>query len=303
MNCEAPLLTGVMNPFWLRSDNHRDPFVLKTQDGYYLFYSRHVGPEWGGEERWAIARAFTRDFRNFSDDRDISPKGFASPGDVVQWHGRLVLPYQSYPLPPHRLCYALSGDAGRTWSDPVYFLDEARQLAWNLDRRLIDPAFVVDGDTLHCYFVGSSGWGGGGTRANLLGHATTRDPQLRDWTIHSMQQPLMGMSEFAPDGVENVVVFRPGNEWIMLLSEGLNEQHLAYATSPDLCRWTRGGRIDLPVQYWMRHRYGAPCVWREQDIWYMVLMGEETPQHRAFLGLLASRDGLNWMLAPERSRT
>ena len=40
--------------------------------------------------------------------------------------------------------------------------------------------FVVDGDTLHCWFVGTSMKP---DKANLLGHAITRDPKLEKWEI------------------------------------------------------------------------------------------------------------------------
>ena len=60
-----------------------------------------------------MACAFTRDFVHFENDRDVSPKGYASPGDVVQWHGRWLLPYQSYPARPIRLCFSESTDLAR----------------------------------------------------------------------------------------------------------------------------------------------------------------------------------------------
>lgn len=297
-------LQPIRNPIWRRADNHRDPAVLPVADGYMLFYTRYSNSApgesgaWGGEENWSVASVFTPDFRTFHGDRDLSPKGFASPGDPTRWHGRLILPYQSYPVQPNRLCYSVSGDDGRSWSQPTFFLDEARQLPWNIDRRLIDPSFVVDGDTLHCYFVGSSGLSAG-LRANYLGHAITRDPKLRHWQISSADAPLLGVSEHAPDGVENVMVFHAGGRWIMIFSEGLANQHLAYATSSDLVHWERVGQLGLSRQWWMKHRYGAPFVWREGDRWVMALMGEATPGNRSYLGLLHSSDGIHWTLCPE----
>ena len=74
-------LTQLTNPIWERSDNLRDPAVLPLDDGYLLFYSRYSNRDWGKDENWAIAAVFTRDFVTFEHDRDISPKGFASPGD------------------------------------------------------------------------------------------------------------------------------------------------------------------------------------------------------------------------------
>ena len=305
----------VENPILFQDDNVRDPAVLACADGgYYLFYTRvtndnPLGDTWTRFQNWHVACVFTRDFNEFSDDRVIFANGFASPGDPVLWHGRLVLPFQSYPVQPNRLCYSIGSEDGTSWGEPTFFLDEARSLPWNLDGRLIDPSFVVCGDTLHCFFVGSQGLVAG-ARANLLGHATTRDPELLSWTIHSVDAPLMGISAEAPDGVENVMVVPRGNEWMMIFSEGLQAQHLAWATSPDLYRWERQGEIHIPRQAWMGRKFGAPFVWQEEGSWFMILMGEENGNSPSLLrngtyptrfGLLYSSDGINWQLCRERA--
>jgi hypothetical protein len=223
-------LGRLRNPVWTSSDNLRDPSVLQTAEGYLIFYSRLAGTNWGSPQSWSIACAFTRDFVRYEHDRDVSPKGYASPGDVVQWHGRYLLPYQSYPAKPTRLCVSESTDLD-TWSAPRPFLTAAAELPWNDARRVIDPTLVVDGDTLHCFFVGTTMKP---SKANLLGHAVTRDPKLEQWEILTKDAPLLGRSERAPDGVENVMVFKTGGQWTMLYSEGLAAQHLAWATSRDL---------------------------------------------------------------------
>jgi hypothetical protein len=153
-------LSKLTNPVWRRDDNLRDPSVLRTDGGYMLFYTRYSnsapgqGGCWGKAENWSVGMVFTRDFVHFERDRDLSPKGFASPGDPTWWHGRWVLPYQVYPVQPNRLCFSESID-GRAWGEPRYFLDDARLLPWNKDQRLIDPTFMVHEGVLHCWFVGS----------------------------------------------------------------------------------------------------------------------------------------------------
>ena len=291
-------LNQLRNPVWRRSDNLRDPAVLPVEDGYTLFYSRFSNSDWQREENWSIASVFTQDFVEFENDRDITPKGFASPGDPVWWHGRYLIPYQKYPVAPARLCYSESVDL-RQWSDPTFFLEEANRLPWNRHKRVIDPAFVVDGESLHCFFVGSSDTEEEGHHANLLGHAVTTDGDLRDWTILTPEEPLIGRSERAYDGVENVTVFKTGDQWIMIYSEGLADQHLAYAESPDLTHWTLRGPIDLPVQKWMQRRYGAPFVWKEGERWMMILMGRDADNHTQF-GLLTSNNGIDWSPLQER---
>jgi sucrose-6-phosphate hydrolase SacC (GH32 family) len=293
-------ISGLHNPVWSTADNLRDPSVLKTADGYQLFYSRLAGKNWGSPNSWAIAQAFTKDFVHFENDHDVSPKGFASPGDVIAWHGRFILPYQSYPAKPTQLVFSESPDL-KTWSLPKPFLTEARLLPWNGLQRVIDPTLVLDGDTLHCFFVGSANVtnaAGKTLRANLLGHAITRDPKLERWEILTANAPLIGVSERAPDGVENIMVFRTGDYWTMIFSEGLANQHLALATSPDLVSWQQQGAIEIPRQKWTAHKYGAPFVWREINQWLMILMGENAASHTTF-GLLTSPDGAKWTLLPE----
>jgi sucrose-6-phosphate hydrolase SacC (GH32 family) len=287
-------LARLRNPVWTSRDNLRDPSVLKTAEGYQIFYSRLSGTNWGSPENWAVACACTKDFVHYEHDRDVSPKGYASPGDVVQWHGRHLLPYQSYPAKPTRLCMSESADLN-SWSAPIPFLTEAAELPWNDARRVIDPTLVVDGETLHCFFVGTTMRP---AKANLLGHAITRDPKLARWEILTKDAPLLGRSERAPDGVENVMVFKTGDQWTMIYSEGLAAQHLAWATSQDLLTWKFAGPLDIPRQTWMARKFGAPFVWRDGDQWRMILMGENTAGRTAF-GLLTSPDGHTWQILPE----
>ena len=295
-----PDMAKLKNPVWTSTDNLRDPSVLKLGDGYLVFYSRLSGPKWSDPNAWAVASAFTRDFVRFEDDRDVSAKGFASPDAPVMWHGRHVLAYQSYPVAPARLCFSESKDA-RMWSAPKFFLDEARQLPWNEQHRLIDPTLVVDGDVLHCFFVGSAmhkGADGKARRANLLGHAITRDPALEKWEILSAGAPMIGVSERAPDGVENVTVYKAGAEWLMVYSEGLAAQHLALASSKDLRTWKLEGPVEIDKQQWLAAKYGAPFVWKDDGGWMMILMGESS-RGRTTFGLLTSPDGRRWTLLPE----
>jgi sucrose-6-phosphate hydrolase SacC (GH32 family) len=282
------------NPVWISRDNLRDPSVFKVGDGYHIFYSRYSGNNWGSPQSWAIAAVFTKDFVHYLNDHDVSPKGHASPGDVVFWHGHYLLPYQSYPAKPTCLVVSQSRDL-ESWTSPKPFLTEALDLPWNDARRVIDPTFVLDGDTLHCFFIGTTMKP---AKANLLGHARTRDPKLEKWDILTREVPLLGRSKRAPDGVENVAVFRTGDHWTMIYSEGLAAQHLALATSPDLTNWTLAGPLALPRQKWMQRKYGAPFVWRDGPGWRMMLMGENTAGRTTF-GLLSSPDGQHWTLLPE----
>ena len=110
-------LKRLTNPVWKRSDNLRDPAVYKTEEGYHLFYSRYSNKDWERPENWSIGYTFTKDFIHYENDRDISAKGFASPGDLIEWKGKYIFPHQSYPETPTMLCYSglLSSENGVNW--------------------------------------------------------------------------------------------------------------------------------------------------------------------------------------------
>jgi hypothetical protein len=59
--------------------------VLKTPEGDHFFYSRFSSGQdgWGNPKNWAVACTFTKGFVHFKNDRDVSPKDFASSDDVV----------------------------------------------------------------------------------------------------------------------------------------------------------------------------------------------------------------------------
>lgn len=150
------------------------------------------------------------------------------------------------------------------------------------------------------------------------------------WRILSRAAPTVGVSSRAPDGVENVAVFRRGlvrgvvadgsagtdgsagepggtsgsggHEYVLIYSEGLRAQHLAYALSADgMETWRDGGAIAIAPAAWMAGRYGAPFVWSEAGCWWMALMGEsELKLHASAVGLLYSADGSTWHVLAER---
>lgn len=285
---------SIRNPIWKRSDNLRDPSVYPSNNGYYLFYSRFSNNDASRYENWAVACVFTRDFVHFENDRDITPKGFASPGEIICWNGSFILPLQSYPERPAMICYIESKNL-EDWSKPVHILAEALDVSWNLERRAIDPTFVVDGDTVHCYYVGSDDLNDVG-HTNLMGHAVTTDIKLDKWEVITIDKPMIGCSQNAPDGVENATVVKSNHEWLMIYSEGLKNQHLAYATSVNLYDWQLKGSLNISRQKWMNKKYGAPCVWKENGLFYMILMGEDD-EGRTTFGILSSSDGINWKLA------
>ena len=296
VNCFASVTAQDLaptNPVWKPAFHVRDPAVVRTGNGYEVFFSRYKFGNWAEPKNWTIGRCTTTDFITWQDHGDISPAGHASPARPVVWHGRTILAYQRYPAKPVELVYSASTD-GTTWTAPVSFLTETNQLAWNTRHRTIDPTLIVDGDRLVCLFVGTTDRG---IQVNLVGVATTTDPDLKQWTIVSQEAPLIGPEPDALDGAENIDVVRDNDHWLMIYSRGLRNQHLAYAVSTDLLHWEFKGPIAMTKQWWMERRYGAPSIWKEPDGWRMLLMGEDT-QAIARVGLLRSDDGIAWSLLP-----
>ena len=337
-DCTIGPMAGLRNPVYeLRPRNGieirvRDPAVhLTGTEGVHheMFFTLYAGEPkkmWSDTSGYTVSAVRTADWHSFSEPEPVTPTGFCSPDAPVRWKGQVILAYQAYPDkalggPVSGLFFSVrlaarKVDEPARWGPPTPFLEEALTLPWNTIGRTIDPTLFVGPDgKLHCFFIGSQ-WlpphadeGKGPRRkskANLLGHAVTDDPELRRWEILTRERPLLGVSERAADGVENVAVFkRRDGRFQMIYSEGLVAQHLAYATSSDLYTWEDGGplQLDLGQHSWLEGRYGAPFVWRERasGCFMMSLMGEysmKSAYHRSAIGLLSSTDGVRWQLLP-----
>ena len=335
--CTIGPRAGLHNPVYeLRPRNGveirvRDPAVhLTGAEGVHheMFFTLYAGEPkkmWSDTTGYTVSAVRTVDWHSFSDPEPVTPTGFCSPDAPVRWKGQVVLAYQAYPDkalggPVSGLFFSVrlsapTSDSAARWGPPKPFLEEALTLPWNTIGRTIDPTLFVGPDgKLHCFFIGSQylpDHTNGGKRrrkANLLGHAVTDDPEMRSWEILTPERPLLGVSERAADGVENVAVFkRRDGRFQMIYSEGLVAQHLAYATSSDLYTWEDGGQLqlDLGQHSWLEGRYGAPFVWREKasGCFMMALMGEysmKAAYHRSAIGLLSSTDGVRWQLLPPK---
>lgn len=298
-------LAQLSNPVLRRDYRIRDPFVWKRDGHYELFYSRWDGGN--SREDWSIESLRTPDFRDWDSPRSITGGGYASPGDIVRWYDRFLLPFQTYPFgidqSPPALVVCDSTD-GEHWSLPHPLYPLANAVKWNTKQRAIDPAFIVVEDVLHLFFVGSMHVQAGPqslSHANLLGHAITRDPTLEHWELLTPEAPVLGLDR-APDGVENITIFQNNGEHTMIFSEGLANQHLAMAQSSNLTHWHHFQTLEIERQNWMHVKYGAPYVWAEHfytpsgeavDGFLMLLMGEDRQHHTSF-GLLFSRNGKTW---------
>jgi hypothetical protein len=132
--------SSLRHPIWRPDDRRRDPTVLPIANGYLVFDRRCAADrEWSAPHAWAVACACTRNVHPFAPARDVTSQGFASPGAVVCWGGRWVLPYQSDLAHPTHLCCSESHDV-HTWHAPMGFLGDATALPWNTRRRAMRVA-------------------------------------------------------------------------------------------------------------------------------------------------------------------
>ncbi len=296
--------TNLQNPVLNRSDSLRDPAVIQREKEWHIYYTRFSNDDWYRKENWSVARIITRDWIHFEDDRDITPKGYASPGDLIQWHGRWILPYESYPIHPSGLFFSESPDCC-TWSEPREFLAEVKQLPWNSYNRAIDPTLVVHGDSLYCFFTVSVRNPATDKRANAIGLARTQDPQMVDWEILSTDKPLLGPSEKYPDGVENLAIVpkeQDGAGWTMYYSAGLKNQRIARMDSRDLIHWSGSEPVPLEDQWWCSRVQGAPGLFRnEQGQNFMIIMGSDVDRKTRF-GLAKEDSDGQWTMLPCRER-
>ena len=141
---------GLTNPvFSLPGLSVRDPAAIWHEGVCYLYYTRHAG-DWEAGASWDVGMVATRDFGVFSEERVITPKGYASPGNVVRSGGEWIMPLQSYPW-PSEVALLRSRDLVN-WSEPDHIVPADTGLGWDDNRLLgfkptvgfrINPRFTI----------------------------------------------------------------------------------------------------------------------------------------------------------------
>ena len=278
-------------PLWFLPDvDLRDPAVFLHEGTAYVFFTHYDFRQ----RRWHVGLSETRDFREFSPIRLVSPEGYASPGNVLRVGDEFVLCYQQYRNFPHTLCLARSRNL-RDWSAPEVIFNTGPENRWNADGRVIDPYLVQWQGRYYCYYVGSDRWGKPSGH-NFIGVAGSDD--LKHWVDLSPEVPTIGV-DFPweePDGNENNCVLWHEGRWVMLYSASLRRQCIAWATSDDLIHWRKQGLCDVPVLPGTENRFGAPFVIEglgEPGSFHMIYQGENTAGRVGFF-LLESRDLVTW---------
>jgi len=286
--------TGLRNPvFSLPGISVRDPAAIWHEGTCYLYYTREITPE-NGATSWDIGLVTTQDFRHFSEDRTITPDGYASPGNVVHDGTRFVMPIQSYPWPAE-IALIFSDDL-LSWSDPVHIVPADSGPAWCPRHGPIDGWLTRYEGRWYCYWV------------NFLLNTDHRafgvhvSDSLVTWENITPHQPIIDGSAYDHNGgVENCSILQSEGRWHFFASVGMDPQHLAHVSSlQDPLTWpalTPDTEVALTPAPWCGYHQSAVFVddWRDVCGRYaMIYHGIGTRIGLAQFGLAFSDDLWEW---------
>lgn len=286
-------LQRLTNPvFALQGISVRDPAAIWHEGLCYLYYTRQVGG-WGEDASWDIGFVATPDFREFSEEVVITPRGYASPGNLVRFGERWVLVIQSYPW-PSEIALIFSDDLIH-WSEPRRVIAADTGPGWGAEHGPIDGWLFYHQRRWHCAWVNFLK----GADHRAFGLSASDD--LHDWHNLTPDGPFIDGSAYNDNGgVENCAFVRSGDTWHFFASVGMQPQRLAHVASRDPLAWpalTPQAEVPLPLDPWCAHSQSAVFVddWRQVCGEYaMIYHGIERPDSPATLGLAFSPDLWEW---------
>ncbi len=295
---EASLdIASLRNPiFGLPGVSVRDPAAVWREGVCHLYYTRHIG-SWTQNASWDVGLVTTRDFRRFSEESVITPKGYASPGNVVRVDGRWVLPVQSYPW-PSEIALIESEDL-IDWSAPRHIVPADTGPGWDAAHGPIDGWLFRYEGLWHCVWTSFLA----GTDHRAFGVSVSAD--LVAWENRTPEAAFIDGSAYNGNGgVENCTVLEAEGRWHFFASVGMSPQHLAHVAAEAPFEWpalTPEAEVDLPEQPWCAYSQAAVFVddWRDLCGQYaMIYHGVGTPESDAVFGLAFSRDLFGWRALP-----
>jgi len=290
---------GLTNPvFSIPGVSVRDPAAIWHDGVCYLYYTRHVGG-WTQEATWDIGLVTTRDFRRFSDERIITPLGYASPGNIVRAADQWVLVVQSYPW-PSEIALMFSNDLV-DWSEPAHIVPADTGPGWGPEHGPIDGWLFLHDGTWHCAWVNFLK----GTDHRAFGMHASID--MHSWGNLTPRGPFIDGSAYNHNGgVENCAIVRATDEWHFFASVGMQPQRLGHVSAASPFEWpalTPGCELELTLDRWCAYSQSALFVddWRSVcGKWAMIYHGIETHDADATFGLAFSDDLWHWR-PPESS--
>ena len=276
----------------------RDPAIYYHQGEFHLYFTLVKGL-YGDRQEWYIGHVKTADFILFSEISCISPRGYASPGNVFLHEGHFVICYQSYPRTSLaktpgdvcRLFFSFSDDL-ETWGDPEIVSEEGCRSAWGLTgswrHRQIDPYVLVEGNTYYLFYKG------------VMHIGLWASDDLRSWRDLTPDKPLIEKGPEAwSHGVENPCVIKVDDTFYLFYvstgkHEGRKPNQFTYLTSRDLIRWDAGRTMHLPRSPLLRDFYNAPFFIDLRDALGIFMVTYHVGNSRDSSGRYLSDLGIGW---------
>jgi len=292
------LTRKLTNPvFGLPGVSVRDPAAVWHDGVCALFYTRNVGG-WTADAGWEVGSVTTQDFGEFSQEVIITPRGYASPGNVVRAGGQWVLPVQSYPW-PSEIALLFSDDLIH-WSEPKHVIPADTGPGWDAAHGPIDGWLLRHDGAWRCIWTNRQA----GTDHLAFGMHESTD--LEEWQNLTPEGPFIDSAQYNDNGgAENCAVLAVDGRWHFFASVGMNPQRLAHVSADTGSAWPRLGpeaELALPAQAWCAHSQCAVFVddWREVCGEYVMLYhGIDTLDSEATLGMALSVDLERWRPLPE----
>ena len=244
-NHQKLALESLSSPILLGSDSktaYRDPTAIYYDGTFYLYFT-YVRTEEDGKIYLYTAVSTSKDLKNWTDPKIITPKGqrlnYCSPGNVIRHDGDWVLCLQTYPIPglsrddslrwanENARIFTMRSEDLLNWSKPELIRAKGPKVPREEMGRMIDAYFVEDKDEpgkWWCFY-----------KQNGASMSWSRD--LETWHYAGRV-----------DSGENVCVIVRNQYYYLFHSPG---NGVGIKRSPDLKHWENwGDRITLGQEDW-----------------------------------------------------
>lgn len=247
---DSPILLGGND-----TTAYRDPAAVYHDGTFYLFFTL-VQTEEDGKIYSYIAESTSRDLKNWSEPKIITPKGqhlnFCGPGNIIRFNNEWLLCLSRYPRLDYRRgdklrwadqnarAYIIRSKDLHEWGTPELLRLKGPEVSDEAMGRIIDPYIVQDKDEpgkWWCFFKFE----------HSVNMSWSND--LKNWTY-------VGRTK----GGENACVLVDGDEYVLFHSP---HNGMGMKRSPDLKQWRDVGELITLGQKdwsWAEMRLTAGCV-------------------------------------------
>lgn len=295
---------GLYNPIFAYKNSVRDPSAIFHNGLYYLYFTIQFQQfRWDAPEGYQIFMMTTPDFREFTNPVPITPKGFVSPGNVIQHNGRWIMSITRYPWPT--AVATIESDDLVHWSEPHVVVPTFHGSYWGNDAHGPIDGYIFKWQEQVWMFYSDYKKG---THAQHLGLARAKDDACREFENLTVDDALLDSSYYDEfRGIENASIINDGDKLYLFCSVGMPEQHVAVLESNDIMKWPKldkSAELSGLNQDWTKFIAAAQFVadWRkEMGHWIMLYMGArfQDAHARMALGMAYSDDLKHWTPLPE----